>query len=77
MLELGLLFTWGNDSITNRDFTDQGPEYYLHVCYLRNRDGEVVGSISAIDLGPHGLNKDPYGVVVEAELALEYQAWIS
>lgn len=64
-------FEWSKDDITNREFTEEGPEYRLwQVCaYL---DGSVCGSLGGVDFGQNGRPKtDPYGRAVEAELALD------
>ena len=72
----GIEFDWTQDDITNRDFTDEGEEYYLWRVLARNDDGNVVGSLGGVDFGE---GKDPwsnkdtraYKRQVEAEIALE------
>lgn len=64
-------FEWSKDDITNRSFTDEGPEYRLYqvLAYL---DGRVCGSLGGVDFGQHGKPaSEPYARVVEAELALD------
>ena len=81
----GMWFSWATDDITNREFTDEGPEYRLFavVAYIDD-DGpshmgepEHCGSLSGVDFGPDNSPNDGsragrYARVVEAELALEY-----
>lgn len=80
--DAGLSFDWSQDHITNRDFTDDGPEYYLWSCVCRDESGEVCASLGGVDFGHTGDDDDefaeakqpwgdPYRRVVEAELALE------
>jgi hypothetical protein len=68
----GYSFDWSQDDITNRDFTDEGPEYYLWQCVCRDMSGAVVASLGGVDFGPDG---EPWSSdcrrVVEAELAAE------
>ena len=68
----GYSFEWSQDDMTNRDFTDDGPEYYLWACVCRDDSGNVVASLGGVDFG---YERDPwmddYRRVVEAELASE------
>ena len=72
--ESGIAFEWGPDDTTNREFTDDGPEYHLWACVAMERTDtgmHCVGSLSGIDLGPDSHPcRDNYARVVEAELAL-------
>lgn len=71
--DLGYTFTWEEDETTNREHTDEGPEYALFVCLFRDQQGKVIGSLCGIDLGPDGNPfAAPYARVVEAELVLEH-----
>lgn len=70
--ERGYCFYWENDIMTNREFTDEGPEYYLWACTCYDDNGAHVGSMCGVDFG-HGNTPwgQPYRRVIEAELALE------
>ncbi len=70
--ESGIAFEWGPDGTTNREFTDDGPEYHLWACYMWDRaNGVHMDSLSGIDLGPDSHPcRDNYAREVEAELAL-------
>ena len=71
-----LSFEWSQDDITNREFTDEGPEYYLWQCVCRDPSGAVLSSLGGVDFG-YELDPrrwkwmDNYRRVVEAELAAE------
>lgn len=69
----GCSFDWDHCDTTSREFTDEGEEYPLWRCVMRDLAGNVVASLSGIDFGLNGEPwGDPYRRVVEAELALEY-----
>jgi hypothetical protein len=71
--EAGIAYEWQPDDTTNREFTDEGPEYHLWACHMGDRaNGVHMGSLSGIDLGPDSHPcRDNYARVVEAELALD------
>lgn len=76
-LDDGYSFEWQLDGFTNREWTDEGPEYNTWVCLMHAPDGEVCESLGGVDFGHcNGVAKDPwssnYRLVVEAELALEH-----
>lgn len=58
---LGAYFTWELDDTTNRDFTDEGPEYRLWVCSARIDEPAAHASLCGIDLGPDGSAPYEYG----------------
>jgi len=65
-------FHWRTDDISNRDFTEDGPEYFLWVCVANNRSGEVIGSLGGVDFGENGQpDGKGYSRVIAAEIALE------
>lgn len=75
--EAGFVVEWELDHVTNREFTDEGPEYFLWqaTAYLPCEtcgQRRVVASLGGVDFGA---GRDPwmddYRRVVEAELALE------
>lgn len=67
----GYRFEWYRDpDIDSSDFSDESPAWQLWECAMLAMDGEVVQSLGGIDLGRDGKpSSDPYGRVVEAELA--------
>jgi hypothetical protein len=66
---LGFAFAWGRDDTTNREFTDEGPEYYLWRVALVH-EGEALEHLSGVDFGKDGNPyTNDYRRVVEAELA--------
>lgn len=76
----GVIFDWSQDELTNRDWTDEGPEY--HAWQVLARHGDDCASLGGVDFGHKGDEGNeyadavepwgqPYARVVEAELALE------
>lgn len=77
--ERDVTFEWEQDDITNREHTDEGPEYYLWACVARDATGAVFASLGGVDFGHNDGNpREPWGSdyarVVEAELACELPA---
>lgn len=77
----GMWFSWTTDDTTNREFTNEGPEYRLFGCvsYLDNEDDTISSqnSVGGVDFGPDNSPNDGskagrYARVIEAELAQEY-----
>ena len=70
--QTGVSFEWEQDDITNEEFSNSRPFYYLWRVLARDASGKVVSSLCGVDFGrdqePWG---QPYKRVVEAELALE------
>lgn len=67
----GVSFEWSLDGLTNREWTDNGPEYGTWQCISR-LNGKVIASLCGVDFGPDKEPwDDPYRRVVQAELALE------
>jgi hypothetical protein len=70
--DCGLWFHWEQDDTTNREWTDEGPEYFTWRCLCMDENGDSLSSLCGVDFGP---DRDPwmdeYRRVVEAELALE------
>ncbi len=72
-LVAGYTFDWSQDGLTNREWTNEGPEYMTWVCEIFTPIGHVCGSLGGIDLGENGSPyNEPHAKVCEAELALEY-----
>jgi hypothetical protein len=68
----GCSFEWEQDDSTNREWTDEGAEYYTWRCLMRDSLGVVLGSLCGVDFGEGGEPWDnPYRRVVEAEIASE------
>lgn len=68
----GCTFEWTQDDTTNREFTDEGAEYPLWHCLMRDAAGKAVGSLGGVDFGEDGAPwGDPYRRVIEAEMACE------
>lgn len=57
--------------ITSRDWDDESPERETWVCYVYDETGEIIGSLGGVDFGEDGDPSDPYGVVVETEIAAD------
>ena len=65
-------FDWTLGDETNREWTDEGPEYATWACLMRDSSGEVVESVRGVDLGPDGSPfTDHHARCVQAELARE------
>lgn len=74
----GVQFRWEQDDITNREHgaihSKKVAEYYLWQCCAYH-EGEVIGSLSAVDFGADGEPwGEPYARVVQAEIVSEWQA---
>lgn len=71
-LENDFSYEWMQDEITSEDHSDDEPFYPLWVCVMRDSEGNIIDSLSAIDFGEGG---EPWGNnyrrIVEAELALD------
>ena len=72
--EAGCSWEWDIDpDITSSDWCDDDPPWQTWCCIMRDGGGAVVGSLGGVDFGrdadPWG---DPYRIVVEAQLATEY-----
>lgn len=67
----GFVFEWEQDNITNREFTDEGTEYYLWCVVMRDADSNEVQSLGGVDFGEEGNYSDPYARVCQAELAIQ------
>ncbi len=67
---IGVRFAWAYDDTTNREWTDEGPEYQCWHCVALSPDGEILESLSGIDLGQDGHpDTHSYARVIQAELA--------
>ena len=68
----GVSYKWELDNLTNREFTNYGPEYSLWSVLAYGGGGNIIGSLGGVDFGVDGQPwGNPYARVVEAELALE------
>lgn len=77
-LDNDVLFEWEQDDTTNRDFTDEGEEYFRWRVVARHPDGETA-SLAGVDFGEgkgpwSNSETDIYKRATEADLSMELMA---